>query len=79
MQTQTLYNPELVRISSKNLRRRHNRRGRDRDGDQGHPKPRASPKQVEIEMEDGYLPRGASHPKKFEARALDGHHRYVSF
>ena len=25
------------------------------------------------------LPRGASHSEKFEARALDSHHRYVSF
>ena len=48
-------------------------RGRDRDIDQVYPKARASPKQVEMEMEDKY------HLEKFEARALNGHHRYVSF
>ena len=48
-------------------------RGRDRDIDQDYPKARASPKQVEMEMEDKY------HLEKFEARALNGHHRYVSF
>ena len=42
------------------------------DRDHGHPKARASLKQVEIDMEDKY------HPEKFEARALDGHHRYIS-
>ena len=36
------------------------------------PKARASPEKVEKEVK---MRRGTSHPKKFEARALDGHHK----
>jgi len=50
-----------------------NRKGRDRDGDQGYLKARASLEQVKMEMEDKY------HLEKFEARAPNGHHRCVSF
>ena len=47
---------------------------RDGDGerDQGQLEARASPKKVEKEVKKT---RGASHPEKFESRALDGHHR----
>ena len=46
----------------------------NRDRNQCHPEARPSPEQVEIEMEKT---KGASHPKKFEARAPNGHHRYI--
>ena len=45
---------------------------RDRDKDPDQPEARASPEKVEKE---GEKTRGASHLEKFEARALDGHHR----
>ena len=46
---------------------------KDRERDQGQPEARALPKKVEKEVKKT---RGASHPKKFEARALSGHHKY---
>ena len=50
------------------------KRGKDRDKEtnQGQPETRASLEKVEKEMKKT---RGASHPEKFEARALDGHHK----
>ena len=47
-------------------------RDSDRERDQGQPEARALPEKVEKEAKKA---RGVSHPKKFEARALDGHHR----
>ena len=47
-------------------------RDRDRERDQGQPKAKASPEKVEKEVKET---RGTSHSEKFEARALDGHHR----
>ena len=44
----------------------------DRERDQGQPKARVTLEKVEKEVKKS---RGISHPKKFEARALDGHHR----
>ena len=73
MQAQILYKLEFVHLSYENWTCRHNRKGRDRDGDQGYLEARASPEQVEMEMEDKYC------PEKFEARAPNGHHKYVSF
>ena len=45
---------------------------RDRERDQGQPKARASPKKVEKEVKKI---RGVSHSEKFEAKALNGHHK----
>ena len=73
MQAQILYKLEFVHLPYENWTCRHNRKGRDRDGDQGYLEARASPKQVEMEMEDKYC------PEKFKARAPNGHHKYVSF
>ena len=42
---------KLVHISQGNWICRHNRRGRDRDRDQGHPEVRALPEEVEIVIE----------------------------
>ena len=47
-------------------------RDSDRERGQGQPEARASPKKVEKEVKKT---RGISHPKKFEARAPNGHHR----
>ena len=47
-------------------------RDRNRERDQGQPETRASPEKVEKEVKKT---RETSHPKKFEARAPDGHHR----
>ena len=47
-------------------------RDSDRERDQGQPEVRASLEKVEKEVKKT---RGISHPEKFEARALDGHHR----
>ena len=47
-------------------------RDSDRERDQGQPEARASPENVDKEVKET---RGTSHPKKFEARALDGHNR----
>ena len=47
-------------------------RDSDRERDQGQPEARASPEKVEKKVKKV---RGTSRPKKFEARALDGHHR----
>ena len=50
-------------------------RDSDRERDQGQPKARASPEKVEKEVKET-----TSHPKKFEARALDVHHMdYILF
>ena len=51
-------------------------KGRDSDREkgegQGQPKVRASPEKVEKEAKKA---KGTSHLEKFEARALDGHHK----
>ena len=47
-------------------------RNSDRERGQGQPETRASPEKVEKEVKKT---RGISHPEKFEARALDEHHR----
>ena len=47
-------------------------RDRDRERDQSQLEARASLEKVEKEVKKT---RGMSHPKKFEARAPDGHHR----
>ena len=49
-----------------------NGRKSDREREQGQPEVIASPKKVEKEAKKT---RGTSYPKKFEARAPDGHHR----
>ena len=47
-------------------------RDSDRELDQGQPEARATPEKVEKEVKKI---RWKSHPEKFGARALDGHHR----
>ena len=68
------HHTNFTHISYGNWTCKRGRRGRDRDQD--HPKARVSSKQVDIEMEKT---KGASHTKKFEARAPDWHHKYISF
>ena len=52
-------------------------RDKDSERDQGQPEAIASPEKVEREVKKT---RGTSHLEKFEARALDGHHRdYILF
>ena len=47
-------------------------RDSDRERGQGQPKARALPNKVEKKVKKT---RGTSHMEKFEAKALDGHHR----
>ena len=67
------HHTDFMHISNKNWTYRHGRRGRYRDGNQGHPKAKASPEleEIKMEMEDKY------HPEKFEGRAPNGYHEYI--
>ena len=58
--------------SSKNGLAEETKVEKGRERDKGQPEAIASPEKVEKEMKKT---REASHPEKFKARALDGHHR----
>ena len=71
------HHAELVHICWMNWICRHNRRGRDKDRDQGHPEARASPEKVKIEIEKTSIIQRHKPLEKFEVRAPNGHHRYI--